>query len=80
MKLAPKQLESRMQIDTWKPRSGRIRTLRYSFEITEEIATLLEARVMAEQTLHKKRISTSSVIRQALKDYLITKPNKDKDK
>ncbi len=70
MKLASDKLTSNLILDTWKPIKGNKRTIRYSFEITQELAEKLEARVMAEQIRHHKRVSTSSVIRQALKDYL----------
>lgn len=70
MKLASDKLTSNTTLDTWKPTKGNKRTTRYSFEITKELAEKLEARVMAEQIRHNKRVSTSSIIRQALKEYL----------
>jgi len=70
MELAKNKVSSELTLDTWKPTKGRVLTMRYSFEITPELANALEERVLSEQALHKKRVSTSSVIRQALSDYL----------
>jgi hypothetical protein len=70
MKTATKKISSELALDTWKPIKGQVRTIRYSFEITDELVYMLEERVLSEQILHRKRISTSAVIRQALCNYL----------
>jgi hypothetical protein len=45
-------------------------TKRYSFEITPQLQDELEKAVIIHTLMTGKRVSTSSVIRQALKDYL----------
>ena len=45
-------------------------TKRYSFEITPDLQHDLEQAVLLHQLRTGKRVSTSSVIRQALSDYL----------
>ena len=64
-----------VDVDKWKPAKGVVRTARYSFEITHQLQNQLEEHIMVQQLRLHKRISTSSVIRKALKAYL-AKENK----
>ncbi len=70
MKKQTSTLKSNLKSDVWIPKRGVVKTTRYSFEITHKLQELLEQRVMKEQLLHKQRVSTSAVIRSALKEYL----------